>query len=118
MSFQSPLAWKSVPPILPDPPSHHSSSSAYYDDAERNSGRRRQKTGSSAGVGIKFYGHYEGNYVLDNLMPNLDYTVKIRAKNKFGWTDEETTFQFRTSLNGEFKFVVQKIKDKSGFQFV
>ena len=43
----------------------------------------------------------EGSYVFHNLSRNTEYEVKIRAKNRFGWSENEPSLFFRTSNSGK-----------------
>ena len=45
----------------------------------------------------------EENYVFTNLTRDTEYEVKIRAKNRFGWSENEPSLFFRTSSNGKCK---------------
>jgi len=40
-----------------------------------------------------------GSYVFHNLSRNTEYEVKIRAKNRFGWSENEPSLFFRTSIS-------------------
>ena len=42
-----------------------------------------------------------GSYVFHNLSRNTEYEVKIRAKNRFGWSENEPSLFFRTSISGK-----------------
>jgi len=72
------------------------SSSAYDEDTaarrRRLERRRRNRHGSRYHRGVA-----EGDYVLEDLSPNTEYEVKIRAKNRFGWSQDEGEFVFTTS---------------------
>ena len=51
-----------------------------------------------------FYPQF-GSFELENLKPNCDHDVRLKSRNKFGWTNDITTFTFRTSNKGENKSV-------------
>ena len=42
-----------------------------------------------------------GSYIFYNLSRNTEYEVKIRAKNRFGWSENEPSLFFRTSISGK-----------------
>ena len=44
----------------------------------------------------------EGTFSFGLLLPNTEYEVKIRAKNKYGWSEEEPFFVFKTSRLGKY----------------
>ena len=44
----------------------------------------------------------EGTFSFGLLSPNTEYEVKIRAKNKYGWSEEEPSFVFKTSRLGKY----------------
>ena len=46
-------------------------------------------------------GYHKGVYVFHQLTPDTEYEVKIRARNRYGWSNEEGTFLFRTSYTGK-----------------
>jgi hypothetical protein len=48
----------------------------------------------------------EENYVFHNLSRNTEYEVKIRAKNKLGWSENEPSLFFRTSNNGKYILLI------------
>lgn len=48
-----------------------------------------------------YYGLYEGSYLFEPLRPDCEHEVRLRARNKFGWSDEEVSFVFWTSKRGE-----------------
>ena len=50
----------------------------------------------------------EENYVFHNLSRNTEYEVKIRAKNRFGWSENEPSLFFRTSNNGKYILLIFK----------
>ena len=43
----------------------------------------------------------EGTFSFKFLNPNTEYEVKIRARNKHGWSQEEPVFVFKTSRIGK-----------------
>ena len=44
----------------------------------------------------------EGTYSFIHLSPDTEYEVKIRAKNAYGWSEDEPAFVFKTSNKGQF----------------
>ena len=44
----------------------------------------------------------EDTFRFDNLSPDTEYEVKIKARNSYGWSDNEPHFVFKTSHRGEF----------------
>ena len=72
----------------------------YYSDLKTN-----QKTnfdGHMNHIGSFKNGVAEGVYVFKNLSRNTEYEVKIRAKNRFGWSENEPSLFFRTSNNSKY----------------
>ena len=72
----------------------------YYSDLKTN-----QKTnfdGYMNHIGSFKNGVAEGVYVFKNLSRNTEYEVKIRAKNRFGWSENEPSLFFRTSNNSKY----------------
>ena len=58
----------------------------------------------------------EGTYSFIHLSPNTEYEVKIRAKNSYGWSDDEPAFVFKTSNRGEsFFFYSYPVLTKATF---
>ena len=39
---------------------------------------------------------------MTELKADCEYQIKLKSRNKFGWSDEETIFSFKTSMNGNF----------------
>ena len=82
-----------------------SSSTAYDEDAAARRRRQRlERRRRNRGHGGSRYhrgGVAEGDYVFEDLSPNTEYEVKIRAKNRFGWSQDEGEFVFTTSDRGE-----------------
>ena len=64
---------------------------------------RRKVNGYSSNVGNANNKVAEGSYIFNNLTRNTEYEVKIRAKNRFGWSENEPSFVFKTSYNGKYK---------------
>ncbi|XP_059096257.1 lachesin-like [Tigriopus californicus] len=58
-----------------------------------------------------YYGLYEGSYLFEPLRPDCEHEVRLRARNKFGWSDEEVSFVFWTSKRDPSP---QKISSSSG----
>ena len=89
------------------PPLHWHNNSISTSDSHIFSGRDRNALHSSSPGRQKWRssgggdGIYSGNHVFENLEPDTEYEVRVRAKNRFGWTEGDTAFRFRTSLHGE-----------------
>ena len=49
----------------------------------------------------RFHFNESGNAFFENLKPNCEYRVRVKTRNAFGWSDEETHFAFITSKFGE-----------------
>ena len=118
MLFQGNRGWQSIPPIVSDGGGGHLYSDGVggigigggTSTASRRRGgqnedlrRRQQNNVNSVRRQRVSYSYYDGRHVFDDLRPNTVYVVRIRARNKYGWTDEETHFQFRTSMSGASK---------------
>ena len=57
----------------------------------------------------------EDTFRFDNLSPDTEYEVKIKARNSYGWSDNEPHFVFKTSHRGEFStFFVINIEKREG----
>ena len=48
---------------------------------------------------------YKGHFEFDKLRPNTKYEVRLRAVNKFGLSDEEAVFIFKTSSRGKIEML-------------
>ena len=76
----------------------------YYSDWKSN--QRKKVYGYSHQIGSFNNGIAEGSYVFNNLTRDTEYEVKIRAKNRFGWSENEPSLFFRTSNNGKYIVLV------------
>lgn len=50
----------------------------------------------------KFHYNETGSAYLEDLEPDCEYRVRVKTRNMFGWSDEETHFAFITSKFGEY----------------
>jgi hypothetical protein len=44
---------------------------------------------------------FSGSYSFSPLLANTEYDIKIKARNKFGWSENEPAFVFKTSNRGQ-----------------
>ena len=76
----------------------------YYSDWKSN--QRKNVYGYSNHVASFNNGIAEGSYLFNNLTRNTEYEVKIRAKNRFGWSEKEPSLEFSTSNHGKYNVLV------------
>ena len=77
----------------------------YYSDGTLNSNTNGY--GHVNRIGSFKNGIAKGSYVFRNLSRNTEYEVKIRAKNRFGWSEMAPSIHiFRTSTSGKLMLIV------------
>ena len=73
-----------------------------YQPSDWKTNQRKNVNGFSNHNGNFNNGVAEGSYVFNSLAPDTEYEVKIRAKNRFGWSENAPSLFFRTSSNGKY----------------